>query len=414
MKISDNPQQITEPTIPAVPKRKRRRVRSQRGSIVRRGNSWMAVYRTKEGRQKWVTFHSRSEATRHLTDNIKLISDDKFVDAKPELFSVYAERWLARFARRVKPSTYSTYRSIFHRWLTPKFGDVEMRDIRREDVRAFVHGLIEKGDLAGKSIDFVRGRLKELFDSAIEDQVASTNPAYRLKVKLPDDSTERQAPPRGDVDRTWAQLDHHPVAQAVLACGAMTGMRIGEMLGLFWDDLDFRRATIRVERTLTRANRKTHEGVFCKIEWVWSETLALVPPKTKKGKRVIAMPEPLAGILRRVHACAPNAESPYLFQDGPDGGPVHPKKIRAALAEAQDRAGVKRFTPHALRHLYESELIEAGASPVGVRDSMGHASLHMMNRYAHAVGDGRAHAASVAGVFQFPVRKLLEEQNPSR
>jgi integrase len=298
----------------------------------------------------------------------------------------------------VKPNTWRTNRSMFEKWLTPVFGDREMRDIHRENVRKFAYEMLETG-LKGRSIKMMALLMIDLFNSAIDDNFVQNNPAERLNVDFPDDSTERYMPPTEDVSATFAQLNENPTVQVFLALTAMTGLRRGEVLGLWWSDVDFRKGTIRVERSLTQAN-KDKCGSFKNIKWHYSTTLAVVPPKSKTSKRTVNMPGQLADLLQQLRAFIHN-ESPFVFQQNAEGGPMHPEKLDDVLHDAQDRAGVKRFGFHGLRHLYASRLREAGASPAHTFNRMGHASITMTNRYTHDAADGRAFSYAVARIFPF-------------
>jgi integrase len=405
-------EQTPHPDPRPIPKRKRRRVRSQRGSIVRRGRSWIAVFRTREGKQKWQTFHSKAEATSCLNDVLKLVREDKYTDAQPELFSVYAARWLARRAVTVKPNTHRTYATVFKKYLVPEFGDQEMRDITREQVREFTHSQLALGKLTGKSIRIMLVLLHDLFDSAVDDKVAQTNPAHRLNVDLPDDSTARYVPEPEDVSATFAELDKNPAVQIFLALITLTGLRRGEVLGLWWSDIDWHKGTIRVERSLTRANKDKCSS-FRNIEWHYSTTLAVVPPKSKTSRRTVNMPAQLEELLKQLRAITRN-DSKFVFQQNAEGAPMDPDLIYDVLQDAQARAGVKRFGFHGLRHLYASRLQEAGASPAHTRDRLGHSTIEMTNRYTHDVTDGRVFSDAVARVFPFVVSNLLAERTPSR
>jgi integrase len=394
------------------PKSKRRRVRSQRGSIVRRGRSWIAVFRTKEGKQKWQTFHSKAEATNCLNDALKLVRDGKYTDAEPELFSVYVKRWLALRAVSIKPNTHRVYATMLKKYLVPEFGEQEMRDITREQVRDFVERLLKAGKLSGRSIRTMLIQLHDVFDHAIEDKRAQNNPAHRLKINLPDDAKARYVPPPEDVSATFAELNANPNAQVFLALTALTGLRKGEALGLWWTDINFLENTIKVERTLTRANHAT-SGAFRNISWHYSKTLAVVPPKTKTSKRPVNMPAQLADLLRQLQTLR-RTDSPFVFVRNDDGGPLDPEMLDDVLHAAQDRADVRHFGFHGLRHLFASRLQDAGASPAHTRDSLGHSSITMTDNYTHAVGNGRAFSDAVARVFPFQVRGLLEERTPAR
>lgn len=391
------PQDQTPHPVPVpIPKRKRR-LRTQRGSIVRRKSSWIAMYRDRAGKQHGVTFRTKTEASAHLTEVLALIRQDKYVVARPELFSDYVEQWLKRRALTLKPGTLGTYRTIAKKWLAPTFGEYEMREIDREQVRAFAFRLLET-KLKGKSVRLILTVLHELFEHAIDDRVAQANPAHRLKVDLPKDSVERRVPERTDVTATFHELDAHPQVQVFLALTAMTGLRRGEALALWWSDLDFQRGLIRVERSLTHAN-KDDAIPYRNIEWHFSTTLAVVPPKSKTSRRTVAMPLALGAMLQRLRAGCRNA-SPFVFQDEA-GAPLDPQPIYKVLHAAQDRAGVKRFNPHGLRHRFISELQGAGASPAHARDRAGHASIQVTDRYSHDLADAHVYADAVARAFPF-------------
>jgi integrase len=399
--------QIPPQSVPA--KRKRRRVRSQRGSIIRRGKSFIAVFRGPEGRQLWRTFHSRSEATACLNDSLNLLKEGKFVDARAELFSDVADKWLVtllqRSRRTIKPSTWRTYRSLFKNWLTPEFGTMDVCDITRVHVRNFADRLLDS-KLKAATIRMILILLNDFFEQAVDNQLAVSNPTRRLDVVLPDDAKKTRMPSRKDVEATWAKLDPHPIVQGVLGVGAMTGMRLGELLALFWSEVDWLEGQIHVTHSLTHANQKNCEGKFENISWVRSTALARVPPKTKNSRRDIDMPAELAAKLRVLRAELPNPASPYVFQAA-DGGPISPESIREVFHAAQEAAGVARFNPHSLRHFYNSNLLDAGASSVQVREQMGHASITETNRYTHGVSAVRPHTQKLVRALNFPVGRQI-------
>jgi integrase len=410
----ETPHPIPVPNPEPTPKPKRRRARAQGGSLVHRGKSWIATYRTLDGKQQWKTFHSKVEARNHLTDALKLIREDKYIDARPELFEVYVDEWLARRMNVVKPNTYRTYRSQLKKWITPEFKGKEMRDIDRVQVRAFAYRLVATRRLSSQSVRMLLTLLEDLFDSAIDDEVASTNPAHHLNVKLLDDAKERHVPSRDDINRTFVALAVHPVDQTLLGTAATTGMRIGELLGLFWDDIDWRAGTITVSRSLTRADQAKWSPVRNpNFKWERSTKRALVPPKSKKGRREIVMTATCASLLRRLRSLTKN-DSPFVFQQDAAGGPLDPNDAWEALHEAQDAAGVARFGFHGVRHRYASELHDAGAPAVQQRDALGWSSMDMADRYTHAVGDGREHVERVSSVFTFNASLLLAERTHSR
>jgi integrase len=136
-------------------------------------------------------------------------------------------------------------------------------------------------------------------------------------------------------------------------------------------------------------------------------------PKSKKSIRIVNMPAPLEDLLKQLRGLTRNT-SPFVFQRNADGAPLDPVLLYETVHDAQDRAGVKRFGFHGLRHLFASRLQEVGASPAHTRDRMGHSKIATTDRYSHDFADGRAYSDAVASSFPFGVSKLLDVGTPTR
>ena len=138
----------------------------------------------------------------------------------------------------------------------------------------------------------------------------------------------------------------------------------------------------------------------------------LAPPKSKKGRRTIAMVEPLEKLLRQLRSISDEA-NPFVFQGA--HGPLDMDDIAPVLRAAQDRAKVKRFGLHGVRHFFASALHQAGASLAQSRDVMGHATIDMTDRYTHVLESGREHVESVGRDFSSVIGLLLASvDQPSR
>ena len=383
--------------------RRRGRKRGQSGSCFRRGGAWAVVYRTPDGKQKWESgFANKAAAQARLTEVLKKMNDGKFVDAKPMLFSDFVDERLNAAKAILKPSTWASYWSAAEKYLKPRFGEWEVREITRLDVKRFVDDLV-KTDLSRKFIKNVLILLHKLFEDAIELELAAANPAHKIKWDKADDAEERHMPKREDVRLTFAELP--PVYQALLATGAMTGARRAELLGLYWDDINRAHNAIHISRSLQRV-AKRHIDSFRTVKRIDGSGLVLTSLKSKKARRWVELPASLAKILRIVRQTQTGV-SPFVFQDEL-ARPLDPDRIYDVLHAAQDRAGVERFGLHGLRHLYSSLLHEAGAPVKHAQDRLGHASAQTtLDTYTHSMGDeGRDYANAVEAAFPF-VSNLL-------
>lgn len=155
-------------------------------------------------------------------------------------------------------------------------------------------------------------------------------------------------------------LSHcHDHLKPIVVVALNTGMRRGEILGLKWHDIDFRRDIIYLFRT------KNDE------------------------RREIPMNETVKTALIKVRK---HPESPYVFCDK-NGRPFY--NVRKSFSTALKKAGIVNFHFHDLRHTFASHLVMSGVDLNTVRELLGHKSLDMTLRYAHLSPDHKRRAVDI-------------------
>jgi integrase len=393
---------------------RRTRRRGQRGSIFKRGDAWTVVYRTREGKQKWEGgFRTRELAQTRLNEVLDTIRTNRYVEPKETLFKAFCDDWMESAKAILKPRTWCSYQSALNNWITPAFGEQQLSDIRKADVVNFLYGLLKDREISRKFVRNVHIFLHRLFEAAIERELLAANPAH--KIKLPEASpvfgatgaVERVVPTPAEVAMTFKKLT--PIYQALLATSAVTGARRGELLGLYWEDIDWNRSVIHIWRTLQRVTKKFLDAEsFRGVERIGQTGLAIVPPKSKKALRFIEMPSKLAVILKTLRNRQKGSSVSFVFQTE-IGGPIDPDALYHVLSIAQDAAQVRHFGLHGLRHLYCSLLQENGASLKFAQERLGHADASTTaNIYTHVVSDqGREFAERVEAAFPFAVTHLI-------
>jgi hypothetical protein len=132
---------------------RRSRRRGQGGSIFRRNEAWTVVYRTPEGKQKWVGgFPKKKLAQDHMTEVLGAIRANRFKEPSETLFRKFCDDWLESSRPALKPRTWITYRSALKNWITPGLGNFRLCDIRRADVVDFLFGLLKNPELSRKFV----------------------------------------------------------------------------------------------------------------------------------------------------------------------------------------------------------------------------------------------------------------------
>jgi integrase len=165
---------------------------------------------------------------------------------------------------------------------------------------------------------------------------------------------------------------------AIWATAFYSGLRLGELQALRWEDVDLGQGMINVRRS-------------------WDQQEGVIEPKTRNGKRRIAIAPPLRAYLvaHRIRK-SPNDNSEYVF-GRPNGEPFSPSSIHQRAARAWK--GMEWYTPHEARHTFGTlvwdSMIQAGhANPKRLQMLMGHSDLETtMNRYVKDSLDAETMAA---------------------
>jgi integrase len=173
---------------------------------------------------------------------------------------------------------------------------------------------------------------------------------------------------------------------------AMTGCRRGEALGLTWPDLDIEGGRVAIRRALVPI-----DGRLCETE-----------PKTKRGRRLIALDAETVAVLRQ-QAARQLAEQQALGNDWIDSGRVfttesgaqlHPERISALFARLVRAAALPPIPLHGLRHTYASLALAKGVNAAIVARRLGHATVAFtLDSYSHVLPQVDAEAAEVIAAF---------------
>lgn len=241
-------------------------------------------------------------------------------------------------------------------------GRKDVRHVTVEDVQAWV-----AKQLAELAVSSVRKYLVQL-RVVLDDVGVEPNPARSPRVKLPKERKAEVHPPSGAemaamLDalraspgrRQPAALRHYPLVIEVLAA---TGLRVGEIVDLRWEDVDVTGGRLRVARDRTKGSTS--------------------------GRRFVPLPGRLVASLVEIR---PEGVLPDV--------PVFPRlsaqALRNVMSRACVRAGIPVFTPHDLRHRYISLLVMAGVPVTRVSDLAGHsASSLTVDVYSHVMMDEEA------------------------
>lgn len=355
---------------------------SQRGSIHRRGDVWIAYWRTEtsEGRKQHTkSFRTKKEAQQFLTDTMAAIRGGVFSEpTKVTLGEFLLERWLPTKKMAVRVSTYASYRGLVERHVIPALGHVQIQQLTADRLDRFYADLVAHG-LATKTIRNIHVLLHRALTDAVRKSLVPRNVA---------DASDPPKLNRADREemKTWtpeqlreffAGIATHRLAAAYILA-ATTGMRRGEVLGVRWRDIDFKARRLHVQQTVLTVEYQIIIG----------------RPKTLRGERKIALDDQTIQVLQS-HRAAQRREKQLLgdgYQDHglvfarEDGTPVHPDYFSQTFDRTVKRLGLPKIRLHDLRHTHATLGLAAGVHVKVISDRLGHATTSFtQDVYMHAI-----------------------------
>lgn len=313
------------------------------------------------------------------------------------------EEYIAEKERSVRPGTVS---SICQHWLAAAryIGTMEVEEFCRPHARGLLRALLADGlspATAKARMALVRQMLRY---AAVNLRIAVDTREWDLH--YPSQEPRRMKHySRADVGRIVTQ------AQRLIATGKdsalatlialMTGMRIGEVCGLRWEDVDYRTGVISVRRTVsTHYDPITH-----------SCAISVGAPKTRAGYRDI----PLVPVLRRalrLHGGRNPVPQHYVLT-GTDT-PAQPRAVRDKYDRLMARLGMPKINFHGLRHTYATRLVESGGDVKTISVILGHSDVSTtLNLYVHPSCDAKKLIAQKA-FGNFDRKTLKEKKKPPK
>lgn len=299
-----------------------------------------------------------------------------------------AEQRVRRDVGEMSPRTYEGYELGLRRHVLPQFGSWQVRAITPDDLVGWIRRLRSAG-YAPHSVHNYWGPLHLVLRYAVRSGAIATSPADRLT------SAERPKPGAGrrrflDRNEVGRLLDAAPDRYRVaIACGLFSGLRLSELLGLTWADIDFRGESIRVRSQMGRNGKRR----------------AL---KTVAARRDVILMAQLATELRKLRlASAFSSDGDLVFCTAKGQTTGHRNLSARGLEKAANRAGLDGVTFHVLRHTFASILIAQGHDPVFVSRQLGHANAAItLKVYAHLF-DAERHADKARAKLEADYGALL-------
>lgn len=339
---------------------------------------------------------TKKDAEVELAKFVTEVQNGLVIDGKSLKFSEFTEIWKRDYgSKELAPSTYKRYCRMLETRLLPYFGHFYINKIKPTDIMKF-YDLLEKDTqlvrkkgnngsktkkpLSGKTILEHHRLLRAMLHKAVYWQLIVANPAERVQ------PPKARKPKRKSYDdeQTKILLENlellsieYTKYKVAITLTIFTGVRLGELMGLEWQDVDFKNGIISINRS---SQYLSDMGVFTKV------------PKTESSIREIAIPEFIISLLEKYKLWYEEQKSIYgeLWTDSDrlfvqaDGKPMHPSTISKWFVKYVGQIGLPVINFHGLRHTNASLLVAQNIDIAVISARLGHAQISTtLDFYVH-------------------------------
>lgn len=350
------------------------------------------IYKRKDGRWegRYIKDHSPegkavygylyAPSYRELKNKMSQVGKQKEIKQRgngacPIFFQVVAQEWLLSIQPHIKESTNMKYSNLLNSYILPLLGKQPISTFSHEIVQSFCNELLLKGGVKGTGLSSKTvSDCLTLVRSILQYSANRENvPLYNAKsVTIKQHQKEMRVLSQKEQEQLCHYLYEHLDERnmGILIC-LFTGLRIGEICALKWEDISLSEQIIRVHRTMQRIQVK--DGTEKKTK------ILVSTPKSSCSIRTIPLPDKLIDML----AQNKKAANAYVLT-GVDWKYVEPRTMQNHFQRVIKNCSIEPANYHCLRHTFATRCVELDFDIKSLSEILGHASVNItMNRYVH-------------------------------
>lgn len=327
------------------------------------------------------------DAEKWLDEQIRIAEKEKALNSSKMIVDEFFEKWHTTCNKPpyMKEGTANTIKSIYAKHIVPKIGQFQIGSIASDELQELISEMSET--YRPSTVEKIVTLLKQIFGKAYSDKIISINPAANLKKGKDEYFQNKTKEVLIYDDEDIVKL--YKVINKVVKNGRflyrygyvyililVTGLRLGEMLALTWDDIDFENRTLSVNKAI---NKIKQDGRTIEV---------IGTTKTPNANRKVMLCDEAIHALKKLkesNKAYGVAESNFVVT-GDVGQQAMERTVQKTFERILKRAGLLlskeekqeniRFI-HSLRHTYASKLIASGASVFEVSRALGHKSIRV-------------------------------------
>lgn len=295
---------------------------------------------------------------------------------KKILYKVWIYDWLKEKKDYIKESTYANYSNNIFNHIIPKLGNYFISEITHKIIQDFLLDLSKNGKMDGtgglseKTIKDITIIIKGSIRKGINENKIKH---IELSFNYPKDNNEKNIyiltkhEQNKIIDYAIENITSRNIG---ILISLFSGIRIGELCALQWNDIDFKSNKLIITKTIQRVYIKDKNKNISKV--------IITSPKTKNANREIPINKEFIEILKKIKS---NKEY-YILSNSENY--IEPRTYRKYFNKVLDKLKLKHFNFHSLRHTFATNCISLGCDYKTVSELLGHANVNItLNLYVH-------------------------------
>lgn len=306
-------------------------------------------------------------------DQRKAASDDS-----PEaLFSSVADSWIQENALFLKESSLVKYKNLLRLYLLPALGECLVSEITNGKVSALCNDMLSKGGaaekgLSPKTVSDVQTLLRNIVKYAGNIGLTVTFTSCPVSIRQQSRTLRVFSIQEQRILTEYLKANPSLNHLGFLLC-LFTGIRVGELCALKWEDVSLTEKTIHIRKTMQRLQTEGGEK---------KTKITITSPKSGCSIRVIPIPEIILEDMRKAYQ--PGA----FLLTGKEDEFTEPRTMQNRFKALLKKCGIDDANFHALRHTFATRCVEVGADTKSLSEILGHANVNItLNRYVHPTLD---------------------------
>ena len=292
------------------------------------------------------------------------------------LYSDWIYEWLIDKKEYIKESTYANYSNNIFNHIIPKLGNIYIQDLNHKTIQDFLLNLFKNGrkdgagGLSEKTIKDITIIIKGSLRKAINEEKIRH---FELTFNYPKDNKDSKIYILSKHEQnklTNYVLENLTNRNVGLLISLYSGLRIGELCALQWNDIDFKKNILSVNKTIQRVYIKDKDKNISKV--------IITTPKTKNANREIPINKEFLELLKKLKTKGDD----YIITGS--NKYLEPRTYRKYFNKVLKQVKIKQFNFHSLRHTFATNCISLGVDYKTVSELLGHANVNItLNLYVH-------------------------------